>query len=496
MPVPTTTPVPVIDEDAPLQGVGPGGLTLSSPDFAPGGTMPRQRDLPGRPVPGAGVDRPAPPGHRTGPGRAGCRRRGCRPVGRHRHPTGHDPGAPRGAPRRLGRAAQQRRRRRLLRPLPTGRLRSPHRVHPLRPRPAAARRGRRRRPRWSRPSRPPPTARPASSAAPRRPSPRTAEPIPSSRRRCLLPLPGDREPGLAGGRDRFDADGVDPGPRRSLSRPGEEGLDRGLLPSASRTTRPSSRFAAEPATPRRSASWRAVSRYQTPCTRPDTTARRRTVTGSRRAGGTGPAAVPIGPRSRRPPRGNPRPPRRVPEADEEPPVVLGCRCLAEVHGEVDRGHARGARPRSRRSPATQPSAIWTKVWTSIGSGSTMRIQPPVTASPNRLEGLRADGVTGLDLVPDRDGERRCGPGPRSPPAAGPSGIGAYVVTRRPPATAPPTPGPRPAVGRPGAGGRTPCSSFGPCVRRRPRPRPGHPRAGAGSAPSPNVAPARGRPAPS
>ena len=41
VPVPTTTPVPVIDEDAPLQGVGPGGLTLSSPDFAPGGTMPR-----------------------------------------------------------------------------------------------------------------------------------------------------------------------------------------------------------------------------------------------------------------------------------------------------------------------------------------------------------------------------------------------------------------------------------------------------------------------
>jgi phosphatidylethanolamine-binding protein (PEBP) family uncharacterized protein len=41
VPVPTTTPVPVIDEDAPLQGVGPGGLTLSSPDFAPGATMPR-----------------------------------------------------------------------------------------------------------------------------------------------------------------------------------------------------------------------------------------------------------------------------------------------------------------------------------------------------------------------------------------------------------------------------------------------------------------------
>ena len=40
VPVPTTTPVPIIDTDAPLQGVGPGGLTLSSPDFAPGATMP------------------------------------------------------------------------------------------------------------------------------------------------------------------------------------------------------------------------------------------------------------------------------------------------------------------------------------------------------------------------------------------------------------------------------------------------------------------------
>jgi phosphatidylethanolamine-binding protein (PEBP) family uncharacterized protein len=40
VPVPTTTPVPVIDTDAPLQGVGPGGLTLSSADFSPGGTLP------------------------------------------------------------------------------------------------------------------------------------------------------------------------------------------------------------------------------------------------------------------------------------------------------------------------------------------------------------------------------------------------------------------------------------------------------------------------
>ena len=42
VPVPTTAPVPVIDTDAPLQGVGPGGLTLSSPDFAPGATLPEE----------------------------------------------------------------------------------------------------------------------------------------------------------------------------------------------------------------------------------------------------------------------------------------------------------------------------------------------------------------------------------------------------------------------------------------------------------------------
>ena len=40
VPVPTTTPTAVIDADPPLQGIGPGGLTLSSTDFAPGATLP------------------------------------------------------------------------------------------------------------------------------------------------------------------------------------------------------------------------------------------------------------------------------------------------------------------------------------------------------------------------------------------------------------------------------------------------------------------------
>ncbi len=39
VPVPTTTPTEVIDVDPPLQGIGPGDLTLSSADFSPGATL-------------------------------------------------------------------------------------------------------------------------------------------------------------------------------------------------------------------------------------------------------------------------------------------------------------------------------------------------------------------------------------------------------------------------------------------------------------------------
>ena len=40
IPVPTTSPAAVIDVDPELQTTGPGGLTLSSPDFSGGGTLP------------------------------------------------------------------------------------------------------------------------------------------------------------------------------------------------------------------------------------------------------------------------------------------------------------------------------------------------------------------------------------------------------------------------------------------------------------------------
>jgi phosphatidylethanolamine-binding protein (PEBP) family uncharacterized protein len=40
VPVPTTTPTQVIDTDPPLEGTGPGGLSLRSPDFSPGATLP------------------------------------------------------------------------------------------------------------------------------------------------------------------------------------------------------------------------------------------------------------------------------------------------------------------------------------------------------------------------------------------------------------------------------------------------------------------------
>lgn len=42
VPVPTTTPTEIIDLDPPLQGIGPGGLTLTSADFSPGATMPER----------------------------------------------------------------------------------------------------------------------------------------------------------------------------------------------------------------------------------------------------------------------------------------------------------------------------------------------------------------------------------------------------------------------------------------------------------------------
>ncbi len=41
VPVPTTTPTPVLEGDPPLQGIGPNDLTLSSDDFSPGATLPQ-----------------------------------------------------------------------------------------------------------------------------------------------------------------------------------------------------------------------------------------------------------------------------------------------------------------------------------------------------------------------------------------------------------------------------------------------------------------------
>jgi phosphatidylethanolamine-binding protein (PEBP) family uncharacterized protein len=40
VPVATTSPAAIVDLDPELQATGPGGLTLSSPDFSPGATMP------------------------------------------------------------------------------------------------------------------------------------------------------------------------------------------------------------------------------------------------------------------------------------------------------------------------------------------------------------------------------------------------------------------------------------------------------------------------
>jgi phosphatidylethanolamine-binding protein (PEBP) family uncharacterized protein len=40
VPVPTTSPAAIVDVDPDLQTTGPGGLTLTSPDFSPGSTMP------------------------------------------------------------------------------------------------------------------------------------------------------------------------------------------------------------------------------------------------------------------------------------------------------------------------------------------------------------------------------------------------------------------------------------------------------------------------
>ena len=42
VPVPTTTPAQVIDLDPPLQGIGPGELTLTSADFSAGATLPER----------------------------------------------------------------------------------------------------------------------------------------------------------------------------------------------------------------------------------------------------------------------------------------------------------------------------------------------------------------------------------------------------------------------------------------------------------------------
>ena len=42
VPVPTTTPTEIIDVDPPLQGIGPGDLTLTSADFSPGATLPER----------------------------------------------------------------------------------------------------------------------------------------------------------------------------------------------------------------------------------------------------------------------------------------------------------------------------------------------------------------------------------------------------------------------------------------------------------------------
>ena len=46
VPVPPRPPAEIIDVDPPLQGIGPGGLTLTSADFGPGATMPRAVGLP------------------------------------------------------------------------------------------------------------------------------------------------------------------------------------------------------------------------------------------------------------------------------------------------------------------------------------------------------------------------------------------------------------------------------------------------------------------
>ena len=40
VPVPTTSPAAIVDLDPELQTIGPGGLTLTSPDFSPGATLP------------------------------------------------------------------------------------------------------------------------------------------------------------------------------------------------------------------------------------------------------------------------------------------------------------------------------------------------------------------------------------------------------------------------------------------------------------------------
>jgi len=42
VPVATTTPTEIIDLDPPLQGIGPGELTLTSADFSPGATLPER----------------------------------------------------------------------------------------------------------------------------------------------------------------------------------------------------------------------------------------------------------------------------------------------------------------------------------------------------------------------------------------------------------------------------------------------------------------------
>ena len=60
VPVPTTTPTEVIDIDPPLQGIGPGELTLSSADFSPGATLPERSGCGGSTSPQLGwTDPPA-----------------------------------------------------------------------------------------------------------------------------------------------------------------------------------------------------------------------------------------------------------------------------------------------------------------------------------------------------------------------------------------------------------------------------------------------------